>query len=519
MAQIKIENLTFTYPQGEKASVKDMSLEINKGEFIVVCGKSGCGKTTLLRCLKNSIAPSGKKEGEILLEGVDNTTLSVREEAGKIGFVFQHPQHQLVTDKVWHELAFGLENMGVKSGEMKLRVAETADYFGFSDKLYNHVETLSGGQKQLLNIAAVMVMQPEVIILDEPAAQLDPIAAEQLLLVLQKINRDFGTTIILSEHRLNRVFYMADKVLFMEEGKAVAWGEPRNVAMQLKKTEFFNAMPEAVKIYSEFEQEAEKCPLTIGEARRWISASKFKDEIYNKYEEESDNKKGTQADKYTETAIALKDIWFRYERNEADVIKGLSLNIKRGEIFGIVGGNGAGKSTLLSIMCKGLKPYRGKIKSDGFVSMLVQDVQCLFLKDSVIEEMETMSNHEKISEMLQIMELEEKKEMHPYDLSGGEQQRLGMSKLLLNEPDIILLDEPTKGMDEIWKEKFADILVDLKKKGRTVVIVSHDIEFLSQYADRCGMFFDGDIISVEKSRKFFRNNRFYTTEREKILRK
>lgn len=516
MEQITIKNLTFTYPKAQNSAVVDVNIGISKGEFVVVCGKSGCGKTTLLRCIKNSIAPFGKKEGKILFEGRENTELSVKEEAGKIGFVFQQPEQQLVTDKVWHELAFGLENIGIGRDEMKRRVAETADYFGFSDKFYDTVEQLSGGQKQLLNIASVMVMQPEIIILDEPTAQLDPISADNLLTTLKKINRDFGTTIILSEHRLNQLLYMADRVLVMEEGRQSAWGEPRKVAMSLQGTAFFEAMPESVKMYSEFEKKNDKCPLTIGEARNWLSTNKYKEDIYAKYEKEWREKvrqgKG-------EAVIVLKDVWFRYERNTKDVLKGLSLKIEKGEIFGIVGGNGAGKSTLLSVICQGYKPYRGKIRTEGAVSMLVQDVQCLFLKDTVLEELEIMNRPDRVPEVMKWMELELKADMHPYDLSGGEQQKLGLAKLLLGEPDIILLDEPTKGMDHVFKENFAEILMKLKGEGRTIVMVSHDIEFLSEYADRCGMFFDGDIVSVEDSGQFFRNNRFYTTEKEKILRK
>lgn len=515
MAQITIENLTFTYPQAGTPTINNINIEIEAGEFVVVCGKSGSGKTTFLRCLKSSIAPFGEQTGKILFEGRESTEIPQWEEAKRIGFVFQQPQHQIVMDKVWHELAFGLENFGVKSDEIRLRVAENADYFGLTDKFYESVETLSGGQKQLLNIASIMVMQPEIVILDEPSAQLDPIASRQLFATLQKINRDFGTTIIMSEHRLNDLLYMADKVLFMEHGKQKIWGNPRTVAMQLKGKDFFSAMPEAVKIYSEFEDDKKRCPLTVGEARRWIVTSEYREEIYKKYEEEKKQKVRKDGD----VAISLKNIWFRYERNGRDIIKGVSLELKQGEIFGIVGGNGAGKSTLLSIIGKGLKPYRGKIKTKGFVSVLVQDVQCLFLKDTVLDELKAMNQQDKVPEVLEMMGLAKNEKMHPYDLSGGEQQRLGFAKMLMNAPDILLLDEPTKGMDDVWKSKFARILMKLRNEGKTIVVVSHDIEFLAEHSDRCGMFFYGEIISVKESRAFFKNNRFYTTEREKILKK
>lgn len=540
MAQITIENLTFTYPKAGEPTLKDIHVEIGKGEFVLVCGKSGCGKTTLLRNIKNSIAPIGDKTGKILFEGEEISKMNLREEAQKIGFVFQHPEHQIVTDKVWHELAFGLENLGVKSDEIKLRVAETADYFGFTDKLYSEVEKLSGGQKQLLNIASIMVMQPEVVILDEPTAQLDPIAAESLLSTIYKINRDFGTTIILSEHRLDKVFSMATNVLVMEQGTVMEQGNPKNAAMGLKDTEFFIAMPEAVKIYCQFENDAAQCPLTVGEARRWLAEYGDSDKVRaglrkekhfahretvlqaeicskNKTVTEDEKRIRKKKNKTEKGGIHLKDIWFRYDRESRDIVKGLSINVDENEIFGIVGGNGAGKSTMLSIMCGLLKPYRGKVKISGKISMLVQDVQCLFLKDEVGEELESMKNEIMVSQVTELMGLENKLGMHPYDLSGGEQQKLGMAKLLLTEPDIILLDEPTKGMDDVFQQEFGNILLTLKKQGKTIVIVSHDIEFLAKFTDRCGMFFDGSLISVNATDIFFRGNRYYTTEREKIL--
>lgn len=515
MAQIEIENLTFTYPDEENPAVENINLQINEGDFVLICGQSGCGKTTLLRNLKKSIKPFGKAQGNVKVLGRDVDELDAAFEAEKIGYIFQQPEHQIVTDKVWHELAFGLENLGKPNDRTKLSVAENANYFGFADKLYDDVEKLSGGQKQLLNIASVMTMQPDVLILDEPTAQLDPISAEMLLSTIGRINRDFGTTVIITEHRLEKVLDVCDKLVVMEDGRITACGSPRKVVMEIKESRAFKLMPDAVKLYAGYENDYKKCPLNVGQARRWIAGSNKRKEIYR---DAQSLFFGENKEKHSgEWSVKLSNIWFRYEKDTKDILKGVSLEIMKGEIFGIVGENGSGKSTMLSVCCKLLKPYRGKVKIKGSISMLVQDVQCLFLKDSVREEIEIMGNKNMQDEIINMMQLKDKMDTHPYDLSGGQQQRLGIAKVFLTDRDIYILDEPTKGMDEAFKEYFVEVLKELKKKGKTIIMVSHDLEFLSLVADRCGMFFDGNIISANDTKTFFRGNRYYTTEMEKIL--
>lgn len=516
MAQIEIKNLIFKYPEMDNAALKDINLEVEQGEFVVLCGPSGSGKTTLARLLKQSIAPYGEREGQIFFEGCTVQQLDLKTETAGIGYVFQHPKHQIVANTIGHELAFGLENLGVEPEEMALRVAETADYFGFTKRMEEKVDCLSGGQQQLLNIASVMTMQPKVIILDEPTAQLDPVAAENLLMTVGKINRDFGITIIMIEHQLKEIMYMAHKLVVMDKGRIISQGEPQIVLANIKNHDCFKAMPERVRLYARLEQDGKDYPLTVGQARTWIKNRIAGDEAFLDKLKHEDNTIKNVVGK-SQNAIEIRNVWFRYERNSEDVLNGVDLDINKGVITGIAGGNGSGKSTLMKLICGLCKPYRGKIKAEGRVSMLVQDVQCIFSKETVLEELSIItSDSSKLERVISDMNLEALTEQHPYDLSGGEQQRLGIAKLLLVDGDILIFDEPTKGMDEIYKAKFGTLLSDLSAKGKTIIIVSHDLEFMSAYTHRCAFLFDGRIVSYKDTRDFFKGNRYYTTELEKL---
>lgn len=505
MAQIEIENLIFTYAGADKAAVKNISLKINEGDFIVVCGKSGCGKSTLLRSMKPAIRPFGKAEGKVLYEGKDIDEIGEREQAESIGFVMQNPEHQIVTDKVWHELAFGPESLGMKPEEIRLRVAEMSEYFGIGGWYFESVDKLSGGQKQLLNLAAVMAMHPKIMILDEPTAQLDPIAAESFLDTLNKINKDLGITIVLSEHRLNQVLDYADKVLVMQEGKAILCDTPKNTVSLIKDRELLKLMPVPSQLFQICRGHGE-IPLSVSEGRKWINSLELESK------EERENFFKTSCDNIErEIALECKNLWFRYERSGADIINGLNLKIEKGEVFAILGGNGCGKTTTMSLLSQINKPYRGKLNVNGKISALPQNVQTLFHKETVREEVCNVPN--KIIEKLELSKLLDR---HPYDLSGGEQQRLALSKVLAANPDILLLDEPTKGIDSIYKEKLGGILEQLKSEGKTIVIVSHDVDFCGEFADRCGLFANGSIIAVNNYRDFFSGNRFYTTTVNKM---
>ena len=529
MAHFEIKNLTFSYPTAKgKESLHNVNLTVHKGEYIVLCGKSGSGKTTLLRHLKSVLTPHGKRSGEILFNGVPMENVSQRDQSSKIGYVMQNPDDQIVTDKVWHELAFGLESLGCDQKTMRSRVAEMACYFGIQDWFHRDVANLSGGQKQLLNLASIMAMQPEVLILDEPTSQLDPIAASDFLNTVRKINIELGTTVIITEHRMEDIFPYADRAIVMDGGSVIADDTPRNVGKLLyeQKNDMFAAMPTPVRVFYG-SGGAGDCPLTVREGRNWLSRSfveepKIKTVVEPQLAEEIGN-----------TALSMKELWFRYERNSPDIMRGVSAEVPTGSLYAIVGGNGAGKSTTLKAICGICRPYRGKVKVfgkpvekyksselfGGTLAMLPQDPKSLFVKKTVREDLEEMTKDKTlITEIAATCQIEKLLECHPYDLSGGEQQRAALAKVLLTQPKLLLLDEPTKGIDSFFKETFAEILKELKARGITIVMVSHDVEFCARYADLVSMFFDGQILTTDHPRRFFGNNSFYTTAANRMSR-
>ena len=516
MEKIKIKNLIFSYPNSEKTALNDINLTINQGEFVTICGKSGCGKSTLLQHLKPILTPHGKTSGEIYFDGKSIYDLSDREQAENIGFVMQNPDNQIVTDKVWHELVFGLESLGINSAEIRSKAAEMASFFGIQNWFYENVANLSGGQKQILNLASVMVMNPTLLLLDEPSSQLDPISAHDFFTMLERINTELGVTIILSEHNLSEVFPLSDKVVVMENGKITAENTPYKIGEELKQNSMFAALPTPTKIYYSSGNNSGNCPITIRDGHKWLEKQQINEHFEFKAEKNRIN---------TEPILELKDVWFRYEKNSDDILKGLSFKVHENEFYAIVGGNGVGKSTALSVISKINKPYRGKvfINDDTKVAVMPQNPQSLFLKKSVLEELydavfdvEKEKRKNEIEYVIKLCELDNLLENHPYDLSGGEQQRVALAKMLLRKPDLLVLDEPTKGLDACFKRKLATILKSLQKNGMTVLMVTHDIEFCAEYADICAMFFDGKIVSEAPPRKFFAENNFYTTSAKRM---
>ena len=514
--KIKIKNLIFSYPNSKKTALDDINLTVNQGEFVTICGKSGCGKSTLLRHLKPILTPHGKTSGKIYFDGKSIYDLSDREQAENIGFVMQNPDNQIVTDKVWHELVFGLESLGINSAEIRSKAAEMASFFGIQNWFYENVANLSGGQKQILNLASVMIMNPTLLLLDEPSSQLDPIAAHDFFTMLERINTELGVTIILSEHNLSEVFPLSDKVVVIEDGKITAENTPYKIGEELKQNSMFEALPTPTKIYYSLGNNLGNCPITIRDGRKWLEKQQINENFGFKSEKNRI---------ITKTILELKDVWFRYEKNSDDILKGLSFKVRENEFYAIVGGNGVGKSTALSVISKINRPYRGKvfINDNTKVAVMPQNPQSLFLKKSVLEELydavfdvEKEKRENEIEYVIKLCELDNLLENHPYDLSGGEQQRAALAKMLLRKPDLLVLDEPTKGLDACFKRKLATILKSLQKNGMTVLMVTHDIEFCAEYADICAMFFDGKIVSEAPPRKFFAENNFYTTSAKRM---
>ena len=519
MEILAVEDLSFTYPQCSSPAVRDVSLRLERGEFAVLCGATGSGKSTLLRMLKRELVPNGEMSGRVTFCGSPLGELSPADSASRIGFVMQRPEQQIVTDKVWHELAFGLENLGVPQDEIARRTAETASYFGIINWYGSDTAELSGGQKQLLNLAAVLVMQPELLILDEPTAQLDPIAASDFIATLRRLNQDFGITILLAEHRLEEVIPVCDRLIIMENGGISANGSPREVIASLReRPELLCGMPAASRLYAALDGRGE-CPLTVREGRDYITSG-FRNEIRSLPVPERASS--------GETALEFRDVFFRYEKNSPDVLSGLSLKIMSGELFCILGGNGSGKTTALSAAAGILRPYCGDIRIFGkkqknyrnrslyreCLAMLPQDVQTVFLRNTVREELDEVGAD--LSALP--YDLSHLLDKHPYDLSGGEQQLTALAKVLAAKPKLLLLDEPTKGMDAATKQGIADVLKKLRDSGITVVSVTHDVEFAALCADRCAMFFGGQIVSAGAPEEFFTANTFYTTAVSRMTR-
>lgn len=538
MEQIKFENVSFSYlERPEKQVINQVSFSIRQGEYITVCGRSGSGKSTLLKHCKSVLTPSGITEGTIYFEGKPLTQVSLCDQTAKIGYVMQNPENQIVTDKVWHELAFGLESLGYDNQAMRRLVAEMANFFGMQNWMQRDVKDLSGGEKQLLNLASIMVMHPQVLILDEPTSQLDPIAASNFLGIIRKIHIELGTTILISEHRLEEVLPCSDKVAVLEDGRLTAFGTPLEIGNYLWEQwkqnsnqknackKMFAAMPSAMQIFYRAGGSG-KAPLTVLEGKKWMKEY-VKDASCYKVQ--------TKSIPVSEepTLLKLKDVWFQYDKNQNDVLRGVNLEVREKEIFALIGGNGTGKTTTLHVIAHLLKPSSGKVIFQGkdiwkrkrntleknTVALLPQDPHSLFVKHTVREELEEMSQDEnEIGRIAKFMEIVELLDHHPYDLSGGELQRAAFAKVLLLHPKLLLLDEPTKGMDVFFCKKLANMLKELRDQGMTIILISHDIEFCAQYADRVSLFFDGTVVSTDTAKNFFIRNHFYTTASHRICR-
>ena len=616
MKIIEVKNFSFRYANGDRDSLENVTLDVEEGTFNVLCGKSGCGKSTLLRQLKSDLAPYGSKSGRICYYGQNLTEIDHRQQSQEIGYVLQNPENQIVTDKVWHELAFGLESLGYDTPSIRLRVAEMASYFGIHQWFYKNVSELSGGQKQLLNLAAIMAMHPKLLILDEPTSQLDPIAASDFLETVRKINRDIGTTVILTEHRLQDVIPWADKVYVMDKGCLLTQGTPREIGEFLKKEHhgMFLSMPVPMQIYAEVESDL-PCPLTVREGRNWITQvmqkarhdkleqvchdreqllnESYHDEMnvekHDRAFEKNNEFESTKTDDFTQNsstdinidtnevnsksnsklhktlntlrskiphmskefetpAIQVKDVWFRYEKDGRDVVQDLNLEVKQGEFYALVGGNGTGKSTTLSLISRVRAPYRGKILLNGvdirrytdtqlyrgYLGVLPQNPQSMFIRKTVREDLysiiggakekkspeytASMKKAEAIEGIVSLTRLEGLLDRHPYDLSGGEQQRLALAKVLLLQPRLLLMDEPTKGLDAEYKQELGEILKKLQEHGITIFMISHDVEFVAEYADRVGLFFQGNVVTSKPAAEFFAGNSFYTTAANRMAR-
>ena len=520
MEILSCENVAFKYIESTDYAISDCTFSVKKGEKIMLCGASGSGKSTLLRLLKRELSPRGELSGNITIMGKDRIELSDRESAEKIGFVMQNPDSQSVCDKVSAELAFGLESFGVKSGEIQSRVGEMAAFFGIEPLYDRDISTLSGGQKQLVALCSVMATDPDILFLDEPTAQLDPVAARELLGILDRLNKEMGVTIIIAEHDPEELFDSCDKILYLAKGKIEFFGTPALTAKCFVENALEGFLPETAKAFARL---CDDLPLNVRQGRAKLEKLGVTDipkQAVNDTE---------RAEPY---ALQCKNLWQRYEKNSPDILKGCDLGIRKGECYGLLGSNGGGKSTLLRVICGLCKPYMGTVSLFGkkqkaykngslfreMLAFLPQEPVTMFVKESVREDLLQSGDKVTVENVSQRMGIEHLLDRHPWDLSGGEIQKCAFAKILLADPKIIVLDECTKGMDSFAKKALGDILLDLKDEGRTILLVTHDLEFAAQYCDRCGLLFDGKIVAEDNAVEFFSHNRFYTTAAARLTR-
>lgn len=520
MEILSCENVAFKYKESTDYAISDCTFSVKKGEKIMLCGASGSGKSTLLRLLKRELSPRGELFGNITLMGKDRRELSDRESAEKIGFVMQSPDSQTVCDKVSAELAFGLESFGVKSGEIQSRVGEMAAFFGIEPLYDRDISTLSGGQKQLAALCSVMVTDPDILLLDEPTAQLDPVAARELLGILDRLNKEMGVTIIIAEHDPEELFDSCDKILYLAKGKTEFFGTPALTAKYFVENALEGFLPETSKAFARL---CDDLPLNVRQGRAKLEKLGVTD---------IPKRAVTDTERAEPYALQCKNLWQRYEKNSPDILKGCDLGIRKGECYGLLGSNGGGKSTLLRVICGLCKPYMGAVSLFGkkqkaykngslfreMLAFLPQEPVTMFVKESVREVLLQSGDKAAVENVSQRMGIEHLLDRHPWDLSGGEIQKCAFAKILLADPKIIVLDECTKGMDSFAKKALGDILLGLKDEGRTILLVTHDLEFAAQYCDRCGLLFDGKIAAEDNAVEFFSHNRFYTTAAARLTR-
>lgn len=480
------ENIAYTYPGETGSALKNVSFTVDPGEFVVVCGDSGSGKTTLLQQLK--------------------------EQNPEFGYVMQNPMTQLVTDKVYHELAFGMENRGIEPEHMWHMIAETATYFGMEDWLDRETFRLSGGEAQLVNLAAVLVTNPPVLLLDEPTSQLDPMAATAFLEVVKRVNEQAGITVILVEQRLDEVLAACDRMLVLHDGCVAAYGSVKEVFTRICRSElseeYLSYMPSFVRLYARLggldtADGGVGCPTSIRECRTWF------------YENDSGlsvrQRRSREREEGEACSLECKGVFFRYERTGKDILHDVCYRADPGYVYGIVGGNGSGKSTFLNILTGAKRHYHGKVRVAGEVACLPQEPRYLFIEDRIGDIVTQMEAIERFG-------LGGLLDRHPYDISGGQMQRLAMAYLYEKAAQVYLFDEPTKGLDPYWKRAFGGWLEELAADGKTVVVVTHDVEFAANYCERMSMCFRAGLTEPIETARFFRDHHFYTTAVHKIVR-
>ncbi len=506
---IRFDNLSFTYNGAEKPALQNVNLTVEDGEFILITGPSGSGKSTLARCF-NGLVPhfhGGILSGSAEVQGMNILKYSPKDMATRVGMVFQDPENQLVTTDVEREIAFGLENLGFPINLIARRIEEALDTAGIAGLRFRRLHELSGGEKQKVAIASVLALHPEVLVLDEPTSELDPQSAEEVLEILERLNDELGITIILIELRLDRVIHLVDRMLVISEGKIMADGHPREVLSRIEIDGLGIGVPPVVRLMQRLRSAGlvlDSLPLTVKEARlslqKTLQATKtatFIDELIR-----------------MKPVLTADKLWFSY--GEKPALKNINLTVNEGEFIAIMGRNASGKTTLIKHLNGLLKPTKGKVTVCGMdtrqksVSELSRQVGYVFqnpndhlFADTVEEEIAfSLKNQntaqdkiiKSVEHMLDRFKLGQYRQTYPRDLSGGEKQRLALASVLVSEPKIVVLDEPTRGMDYALKKELMGFLEEYRRRGNAIIIVTHDVEMIAECADRVVLLSEGRIV-------------------------
>lgn len=524
---IEVRGLSFAYPGAEAPVLEGLDWRVSQGAFALLVGGTGSGKSTLLSLLKPEIAPAGERTGDARVLGENVADMDVRASAERVSYVFQDPENQIVCETVWHEMAFGLENLGLARDEMRRRVAETSYFFGLEDWLHRDTDTLSGGRKQLLSLAAVLALCPRVLLLDEPTSQLDPVAEKNFLHALFRVNRELGCTVVVATHQPRPMLEYATCAYRIEDGRVrevadmaslgrreslfsddmLGWGAVRSA-----KTEYSAGVRTIWALWSRPGTYRARKKFGIGQIVRICGANVARERLgslpAHGWEQNTPKMHGG-------SATTLAGSWFRYDRAGGWVLRGLDVAFSAGAVHAIVGGNGCGKSTMLSVLAKTDKLQRGRmVRGAASAALLPQNPKALLVAETVRDELmewaSTCGYDENLArERAASLGLSGLDGRHPYDLSGGQRQLLALAKLLLIGPELLLLDEPTKGLDLASRRIIARALRDHAQAGGTVVMATHDLDFAEQVADDISMMFDGEIACMEPPTDFFADNVFY----------
>ncbi|WP_169306768.1 ABC transporter ATP-binding protein [Cohnella pontilimi] len=538
MASVELQNLTFHYPDLRTAALSNLSLSVRGGEFVVLAGPSGSGKSTLLRLLKREVSPGGRLSGSILLDGRPLEAWPAREAASAVGLVMQHPDNQLVVDSVEHELAFGMENFGMERSAMRRRMAEIAGFFGLEPLLSRRTDELSGGQKQTVNLASVLMLQPQLLLLDEPLAQLDPLAARDLLGMIKRLNDEWGITVIMSEHRIDDLLPLADRVVRLERGGLAFDGPPRGFAEEAwrrQEPSWVEALPAVTRWalsqpHSETIRDSGPPPLSVKEARQLLDRGHLA-------AESGSTRQSPSSAAARKPLLQADGVFFAYDKRSPAVMSGLEWTIRQGDRIALFGGNGSGKSTLLRLLAGLFPPQRGEVLLEGVklkrlpeaerytrIGYLAQNPLLHFAYDTLEEDLfqaarraECPDPAAEVRRSAERFGLQRLLDRHPHDLSGGERQLGALAMALFGRPQLLLLDEPTKGVDAAAKTRLAAHLRTVHESGTTMVIATHDVEFSAAYANRCSLLFQGEIVADEEPETFFQGNLFYATPLHRLL--